>query len=72
MILISTATTAIVHHSTVSPDFPLSLLHVFPAVVVFASLVVAVFASPVVEHPFVLHPYGLVDPSPGVVAADLT
>jgi hypothetical protein len=71
MILISTETTAIVHYSTVSLDFPLSLLHAFPAVVVFASLAVAVIASPVVEHPFVLSPCGLVDLPPGVVVADL-
>ena len=48
-----------------------AILHAFPAVVVFASLAVAVIASPVVEHPFVLSPCGLVDLPPGVVVADL-
>lgn len=54
----------IIQHPTVSPDFPLSLLHAFPAV--------AVNASPAVEHPFVLSPCGLADLSPGVVVTDLT
>ena len=63
MILISTAKTVDALHSTVSPDFPLSLLHAFPAV--------AVIASPVVEHPFVLSPCGLVDLPPCAAAADL-
>ena len=31
ILLINIAATVVVHHSTVSPDFTLSLLHAFPA-----------------------------------------